>query len=66
MCVVLSYCYIVCSYVVLIATVDCMCIIFVLVYVYDWQGRTAVADCQANNQSINQSINQDCIDDPLA
>ena len=22
----------------------------------DWQGRTAVADCQINNQSINQSI----------
>ena len=21
----------------------------------DWQGRTAVADCQINNQSINQS-----------
>ena len=35
-----------------------MCVVFVLVYVYDWQGRTAVADCQANNQSINQSINQ--------
>ena len=33
-----------------------MCVVFVLVYVYDWQGRMAVADCQANNQSINQSM----------
>ena len=22
----------------------------------DWQGRTAVADCQINNQSINHAI----------
>ena len=35
-----------------------MCVVFVLVYVYDWQGRTAVANCQANNQSISQSTQQ--------
>ena len=38
--------------IVLIATVCyIVCVVFVLVCVYNWQERTAVADCQANNQS---------------
>ena len=44
-----------CVYVVILFSCVVCTYSYYCMYVLYWQGRTAVADCQINNQSINQS-----------
>ena len=50
-----------CCVVCVVCTYSCYCM-----YVLYWQGRTAVPDCQINNQSINNFCCTVCVREVIA
>ena len=56
------YMYVACMYSCIYVLYQCVWLYFsyycVVCYICNWQGRTALADCQINNQSINEGVLQ--------